>query len=561
MMATQVQDSGPIEATAAITRRARRISPLTFKIMGINVLALIALLIGLFFLDDYRNAQIEARIDSMRNAAALMAGEVGATASTVTDTATGQQERLAPELARSVLRRLAEQTRLRARLFAATNEQMVDTRVLGLASEAVEVAALPAPEAEPALIPRLAYRLYDWAADLLPREAEPQCIETALPSLIDYPEARAALQGETVVTRCADPVDGSLVIAVAVPVQRYREVLGALIVSTDSTEIEIAVREARLNILKVFGIVLTITLLVSAYLAGTIARPIVRLAQAADRVSRGQGLGAARDDHHAPPQIPDMSRRHDEIGDLSGALNDMTQALWRRLDAIERFAADVAHEIRNPLTSLKSAVETASRVSDPAQRERLMGIVVADVKRIDRLIADISSASRLDAELSRAQRQPVDLLELVKTLVDINESTRGPDDPRLMLRVEGGGPLVVPGLEDRLGQVFRNVIRNAETFSPRRGAITITAARGPDAVTVTIDDEGPGVPEDKRERIFDRFYRERPKDEEFGQHSGLGLSISRQIVDAHGGRITAENRRDETGAATGARFTIRLPTH
>lgn len=560
-MATQVSDSAPSGVPAAILRRARRISPLTLKIMGINVLALIALVVGLFFLDDYRRTQIDARIDVMRNAAALMAGEVGATATTVTDTATSQQERLALELARSVLRRLAEQTRLRARLFAATNEQMVDTRVLGLASDSVEINALPPYEAKPGLIPRLAYGLYDWAVDLLPREEVPQCLESALPSLIDYPESRTSLQGETVVTRCADPVDGSLVLSVSVPVQRYREVLGVLIVSTDSTEIDLAVRQARLNILKVFAIVLALTLLVSAYLAGTIARPIVRLAQAADRVSRGQGLGASRNDHHAPPQIPDMSRRHDEIGDLSGALNDMTQALWRRLDAIERFAADVSHEIKNPLTSLKSAVETAARVSDPAQRDRLMAIVADDVKRIDRLIADISSASRLDAELSRAQRQPVDLAELLKALADISESTRSGSDPRIELRFIGGGTFIVPGLEDRLGQVFRNVIRNAETFSPRNGTITITAMSGADAVTIAIDDEGTGVPEDRREKIFDRFYSERPKDEEFGKHSGLGLSISRQIVDAHGGRITAENRRDEAGAVKGARFTIRLPTH
>jgi two-component system, OmpR family, sensor histidine kinase ChvG len=560
-MATQVGDSAPRGMPSAIMRRARRISPLTLKIMGINVLALIALVVGLFFLDDYRRTQIDVRIDAMRNAAALMAGEVGATATTVTDTATGQQERLAAELARGVLRRLAEQTRLRARLFAATNEQMVDTRVLGLASDSVEIAALPPHAAEPAAIQRLAYRLYDWAADLLPREAAPTCLESALPSLIDYPESRASLQGEIVVTRCADPDDDSLVLSVSVPVQRYREVLGVLIVSTDSTEIELAVRQARLNILKVFAIVLALTLLVSAYLAGTIARPIVRLAQAADRVSRGQGLGASRNDHHAPPQIPDMSRRHDEIGDLSGALSDMTQALWRRLDAIERFAADVSHEIKNPLTSLKSAVETAARVSDPAQRERLMAIVTDDVKRIDRLLADISSASRLDAELSRAQRLPVDLAELLKALADISASTRGEGDPRIVLRLADGEKLVAPGLEDRLGQVFRNVIRNAETFSPRDGTITITAARAADSITVTIDDQGPGVPEDRREKIFDRFYSERPKGEEFGKHSGLGLSISRQIIDAHGGHIGAENRRDAAGAILGARFTIQLPTH
>jgi two-component system sensor histidine kinase ChvG len=233
--------------------------------------------------------------------------------------------------------------------------------------------------------------------------------------------------------------------------------------------------------------------------------------------------------------------------------------LWQRLDAIERFAADVAHEIKNPLTSLKSAVETAARIKDPEQQRRLMAIILDDVARLDRLISDISGASRLDAELSRGESEPVDIARLLAALVDVHAATGGPDGPRLVLDVAEQRSLIVRGIEDRLGQVFRNVIANAASFSPPGGAISIRARRDKNSAEIVIEDEGPGIPDDKLEAIFDRFYSERPKGEKFGTHSGLGLSISRQIVNAHGGRIWAENRRAANGEVAGARFIIRLP--
>ena len=278
------------------------------------------------------------------------------------------------------------------------------------------------------------------------------------------------------------------------------------------------------------------------------------------------GGGAGSLTSGAQPVIPDMSRRGDEIGELSGALKEMTEALWQRLDAIERFAADVSHEIKNPLTSLKSAIETATRVKDPAQQQRLMAIVLDDIARIDRLIGDISSASRLDAELSRAEAQPIDIASMLQTLVEMRTTaTAAEDGPRIELDV-GARALVVSGLEDRLGQVFRNIISNAASFSPPGSTIRIGArqrrdpARG-ETIEIVFDDEGPGIPEDKREAIFERFYSERPKGEKFGTHSGLGLSISRQIINAHGGTIAAENRRDASGKVLGARFMVRLPVN
>jgi two-component system sensor histidine kinase ChvG len=324
-------------------------------------------------------------------------------------------------------------------------------------------------------------------------------------------------------------------------------VLGAVLVTRSSNDIEAAVKSVREDLLRVFAVTLAITTLLSLYLAGTITRPIRRLAVAAERVREGRG----RDQ-----EIPDLSRRRDEIGELSRALRDMTAALWARMDAIERFAADVSHEIKNPLTSLRSAVETTARVSDPEQQRRLLAIVVDDVQRVTRLISDISDASRLDAELSRAQAEPVDMAEMLRMLSDLYVGTveeGGP--PVVVVPPADGERLMVAGLEGRLVQVFRNLIGNAISFSPPDQTIELAARRAGDMVEVTVSDRGPGIPPNKLTAIFDRFYSERPAAEKFGAHSGLGLSISRQIIEAHNGTIFAENRQD----GPGARFTVRIP--
>ncbi|MGH6962331.1 MAG: HAMP domain-containing sensor histidine kinase, partial [Dongiaceae bacterium] len=331
--------------------------------------------------------------------------------------------------------------------------------------------------------------------------------------------------------------------------QRYRQVMGALLMSSEGGAIDAAVRSVRFDILKVFGVALAITILLSLYLARTIARPIRRLAEIAERVRRGHGRQI---------DIPDFTRRRDEIGDLSGALRDMTAALWARMDAIERFAADVAHEIKNPLTSLRSAVETVARLEDVGQQKRLMSIILDDVERLNRLISDISDASRLDAELSRAEMGPVDIGSMLRALADLHEATMG-DGPPLKIEIASLQSLVVHGIEGRLVQVWRNLISNAASFSPPGGSIRIAAARDGDRVRITVADDGPGIPPGKLTAIFDRFYSERPAGEKFGTHSGLGLSISKQIVEAHGGRIVAENRTAEDGRILGALFTVTLP--
>jgi two-component system sensor histidine kinase ChvG len=294
--------------------------------------------------------------------------------------------------------------------------------------------------------------------------------------------------------------------------------------------------------------------LLSWYLSLTIAGPILRLAEAADAM-RG-GHGRAQGGTGAVP--PGLMRRRDEIGELGQALSASAIALWARMDAIERFASDVAHEIKNPLSSIRSAIETIKRVKDPSHQGKLLAIIQEDVVRLDRLITDISDASRVDAELSRTMTEPVDVVPLFRTLAEIAEATRGETDPHIDVDVPDTG-LVVQAVEGRLVQVLRNLIGNAESFSPEGGRITLRARETGNVIEMAVEDEGPGIPDGNLEHVFDRFYSERPAGEKFGKHSGLGLSISRQIVEALRGRISAENRRDEHGKVVGARFVVRLP--
>jgi two-component system sensor histidine kinase ChvG len=527
--------------------RRRRVSPLTLRILAVNVLALALLGLGLLYLGKYETSLIDTELQALKTQGEIFAAALGEGA--VIDSV-GEGEELIPELGRQMMRRLVEPTRTRARLFALDGRQLADSRVLG---NLVQIRELPLPQ-QHGLLGGLVEGIYNWVIGKLPTRGDlPEYREIAAPKAADFAEVERALLGESASQVRRDRASGGLLLSVAVPVQRYKQVLGAVMLSVGSGSLEEAVRAVRLDILKVFIIALTVTVGLSLYLAGTIARPVRRLAAAAERVRRGHGRQIT---------IPDFSQRNDEIGDLSSAFRDMTQALWLRMDAIERFAADVSHEIKNPLTSLKSAVETAARIEDPAKQRRLLAIIQEDIERLDRLITDISDASRLDAELSRVEHQPIDLDRMLATLVELHEATASPDAPHLRLVLPGvSAPdaFTVPGVEGRLVQVFRNLIANALSFSPPGGTITLALQQDGDAVLVSIEDEGPGVPEGKLAAIFDRFYTERPAGEKFGTHSGLGLSISRQIVEAHRGRIRAENRRSPDGALRGARFVVRLP--
>jgi two-component system sensor histidine kinase ChvG len=529
-------DSGLVSKRAKSARRHRRRgwrSPLTLRILLINVLVLVIPVLGLLHLDQYRQTLITSELDALRIQGRAFALSLGSTA--VEAGANGREE-LVPEQTRALMRVLLADTRVRARVFARSGDLLADSFILSGPGGQVQVIELP-----PSDTGHLAEmgRLYDQIVNWLPGKDDlPLYRESARQRAADYHEVEAALGGDHQGMARVDQ-DGHLVLSSAIPVQRYRQVLGVLMLSKGGGDINAAVEERRRDILKVFAVALGVTVLLSLYLAGTIARPIRRLAEAADMVRYGKGRQF---------EIPDLRRRGDEVGDLSGALRDMTEALWMRLDAIEGFAADVAHEIKNPLTSLRSAVETVARVEDPEQQKRLMTIIL-----------DISDASRIDAELSRAQSETVDIAKLLDALTEIHQATAGEEGPRIELDVARHLDLTVQGLEGRLGQVFRNLISNAITFNPPGGLIRLSARRDGPQVVVAISDEGPGIPEGKLEAVFDRFYSERPKTEKFGTHSGLGLSISRQILEAHDGTIQAENRLDDEGRVLGARFVIRLP--
>ena len=539
-------------ATAARRLRVRgrgrwRVSPLTRRILAVNVLALALLGIGVLYLGEYQDSLVTANLDSLKTQAEIFAAALG-------EGAVEQQRasfKLDPQLAREMMRRLVEPTKTRARLFDEHGKLVADTDVLGGPSSMVQVTQLPAPA--PSFFERVTDAIYGSVIGVFPwQRGFPRYVEPTTDNADSFPDAQHALAGDvgsSVRTRHL-----GLILTVAVPVQHYRKVLGAVQLSMGSRDIENAIRSVRVEFVKVFAFALGVTVLLSIYLAGTIARPIRRLAAAAESVRRRPTREAA---------IPDLTGRGDEIGDLSGALREMTAALWQRVGAIERFAADVAHEIKNPLTSLKSAIETACRLNDREKERKLLALVLEDVMRLDRLISDISDASRLDADLARDEFVPVPLGKLLATLVQVNEAAAKDDSPRLLLSLPGepdtaAGDLPVPGIEGRLVQVFRNLIANAVSFSPPDGAIRIEARRDGRSVVVTVDDQGPGIPEGKFAAIFERFYSERPRGEKFGTHSGLGLSISKQIVENHRGQIWAENRIDNS-QVVGARFVVRLP--
>ncbi len=547
----QAEPTADARAAGARSWHFRRpsVSPLTRRIVAVNVLPLALLAVGFLYLGKFEASLIGQQTESLHTQGEIFAAALSEGA--VLDSA-DEGEVLLPDLARQMMRRLVEPTRTHARLFDIHGKLIADSTLLRGPGDAVQVAELPAPEHK-GLMLRLADGIYDWIAELVPgRRQRPVYREGE--TAADYREAVQALHGDSGSAVRSDPRTGGLVISVAVPLQRYKQVLGAVMLSTSNREIEDELRTVRLELLRIFGVTLLVTVLLSLYLASTIARPIRRLAAAAQR-ARGRG---------ARIEIPDVTERNDEIGELAASLREMTDALWQRMSAIESFAADVAHEIKNPLSSLRSAVETAARIDDPLKQRRLMAVIQDDVERLDRLITDISDASRLDAELGRLEMSPTDIAAMLRALVDMHETTRAAGSPRLVLELPADPPgrrraLIVSGIESRLSQIFLNVIANAVSFSPPDGEIRIRAAADGRAVLVTVEDQGPGIPEDKLTAIFDRFYSERPASEKFGTHSGLGLSISKQIVEAHRGRIWAENRTNATGAVCGARFLIRLP--
>ncbi len=451
-----------------------------------------------------------------------------------------------PLNARDVLKTLYVPVGMRARLFDKDGNLIADSYNL-----ADEVVVTPLPPAVPA--DEIREHVAEARAGALLKapfaDAQPAGAPTSLAE-----EVAQAMLGEVVTSlRAGDGEEP--VVSVSIPIQHVQAVLGVLTLEAgDMSEIIAAERRALVPFV-LFA--LAVTLASSLLLTLFIARPVRRLAMAADQVRQEGPRRAA---------IPDMSRRGDEIGDLSASLSAMTRGLADRIDAIEHFAADVAHELKNPLTSIRSAIETLPNTSDEDRRRRLLGVLQHDVQRIDRLITDISNASRIDADLARSPSMPVDLRQLLTQMAESYSAIRKDDEAAVAFDDSdaNGMAISVSGLETQLSQVFRNLIDNARTFSPDGGTVhvrleTLRYRRAPDCAIVLVEDDGPGLPADNVERVFERFYTDRPKGAAFGSHSGLGLAIARQIVESHGGRIWAENREAGGGAVVGARFVVELP--
>ena len=519
--------------------RHGRFSSLTWRILAINLLALVIVVAGMLYLDTYRAGLIEAKIDALGTQGTLIAAALAE--SVVTGQADGRLQ-IDQAVAGQLLARLIAPINSRARLYDQAGNLLADSRRWPGAWASVQAASLPPPAGA---FEESAGAVYDWIVSKLPagRKLDPY-IESSNSNGSDYAEVGVALGGVLSSALRAGGESGAdgIILNLAIPVQRFKQVQGVLLLTPPPADIEDSVRAVRYGILQLFAVALAITISLSLYLAGTIARPLYRLAEAADAVRHGHEQGVT---------IPDFSHRGDEIGDLSRALREMTQALSERMNAIESFAADVAHEIKNPLSSMRSAVEAAARIDDPAAQRRLLAVVEDDVRRLDRLISDISDASRLDAELARAESKPVDLGALLATRADAH--------PSVVFTSRDVDALTAPGIERRLVQVFENLIANGRSFSPDGGVISITARRCEDWVEVVFEDDGPGIPVASIDAIFERFYKDRPEGETFGTHSGLGLSISKQIIEAHGGVIFAENRGDDPANPAGARFILRLP--
>ncbi len=532
--------------------RLRWFSPLTQRILAVNILAIVILGGGLLFLGEYRQKLIDAEIESLGVQAEMFAAALGEGAISV---AGPPGHQLISEIANRIVRRLVETTGTRARLFQNNGTLAADSQRLIGPAGIVRVEEL-SPPGEIDSILTTVLDVFDLLMRRLTRQ-EDLSLYTEKPDQIasDYPEVVMALSGDpSFMVRSAG--GDKLILSIAVPVQRYKHVLGVLMLTRGSKVIDDSLFDVRIAILKIFAGALGITILLSIYLSGTIVRPIRHLADAANRVRHDRGM---------QEYIPNFLGRNDEIGDLAFCLSKMTEALHLRIGAIESFAADVAHEIKNPLTSLRSAVETTARLKDPEQQRKLLEIIQEDVIRLDRLISDISDASRLDAELSREAAKPVDIGKMLLTIAKIHDNTEKSslsENRKILMDIslDSNKQLIVNGLEIRLAQVFRNLIANAISFSPLGGSIRVGASLSKNQIIVTIDDDGPGIPKGKENTIFNRFYTQRRESNKYGIHSGLGLSISLQIINAHDGKLFATNRLNANGKIQGARFTVYLPT-
>ncbi|EJF91127.1 sensor histidine kinase [Bartonella tamiae] len=549
-------------------------SSLTRRIVILNLAALCVLVTGIMYLNQFRDGLIDAKIDALRTQSKIIAGAIAASATVDTTSILIDPEKLMelqagqsvkpkmditenwdfpinPERVSPLLRRIISPQSTRARIYDRDANLLLDSRLLYSSGQVLSYNLPPVDEEHPNIFKRFAY----WLSNTIYGGNIATDDQIGGNNAV-YPEVLKAINGLTATAQRRNK-QGELIVSVAVPVQRYHAVVGVLLLSTEGSDIDNIVRAERLAIFKVFAVVAAVLLILSLFLAYTIANPLRKLSAAADRVRHG---------HNKRVEIPDFSERQDEVGHLSTSIRAMTNALYTRIEAIERFAADVSHELKNPLTSLRSAVETLPLAKNDDSRKRLLDVIDHDVRRLDRLITDISDASRLDGELARETAGLVDMSALLESIVRAaREVRRNKTTAVIDLDIKprtAGKAYLVAGHDLRLGQVVSNLIENARSFIPiDRGEIRIKMHAESYKLYIVIEDNGPGISAEKIDRIFERFYTDRPGIDSFGQNSGLGLSISRQIIEAHNGVLTAENiyASDHPKQKLGARFIIILP--
>lgn len=542
-----------IVAREMLAKRARRGlfslkgSPLTRKIITFNLIALIILVAGILYLNSSRQSLVLQRAGAVVGEARLIADvfEAQLPGNGAVSLATGDGIDVAATLDGLSLRTGVE-------IFVFDASETLIARTVG-ESENDAVDLLNSGQPGRTLISDGLSAIWGAAERILPSTQAPEyeTLEDQLRLMVPR-----VLTDGTKIEPVVDTVGGTVFSAVT-PIMQNGQPIGVVAVASPTGEIDALVRAERERVLQMFVIALLVSVGLSLVLASTIANPLADLAEAAE-------LGRDRDTRKVQPgriRIPDLSARPDEIGRLSRALRGMVKALYSRIDSNEQFAADVAHEIKNPLASLQSAVGTLRIVKREDQRETLLAVIEHDVRRLDRLVSDISNASRLDAELVKEEEEQFDLLKMIGNLNQyLGEDARAKGIDYITDLTEG--PIMLTGLEARLAQVFVNLITNAISFCEEGDAIRVWARRRANRVLVVVEDTGPGIPEQALNKIFKRFYSQRP-DEHFGNNSGLGLAISKQIVEAHGGVVWAENIRptevDVTSEPLGARFVVGLP--
>lgn len=534
-----MKNGEPIKKSRRLSKRGSMFvgSRIARLIFASNLAGLAVLIIGAMVMNEVRAGFVVSKKQDLVAQAQIFTSLLGEDATTPVPS-------LNDDAARQTIVRLNLPERVRARIYSPEGELVGDSFYL---SERVDIDALP-PIQEPGGFAQFGVGLSEWAGDffgpILPRRSS-----SAVRTQTFAEEFDVAITGrEAASQRFSDR--GQRVISVSMPIQRVSAVVGVLTV--ESTDIDEIIRAERAALVPFIGVAVLMAFVTSFLLTLGIARPLRRLSLAADRIRAG---ASDRID------VPALTKRRDEIGNLANSMQGMTEALIERIQLNESFAADVAHELKNPLTSIRSAVETAERVQgDPDASARLRQVIASDVKRLDRLITDISNASRLEAEMTRMATEQIDIARFVRDVTGTYEAVEENSDAVKVTFTDAtfGGRLMVRGREGPIGQVLRNLIDNARSFSPKGGTVTVTVDQSNNGMQtiarLIIEDDGPGVPEDKLETIFSRFYTDRPKGTAFGNNSGLGLSIVKQIIDTHRGKVWAENREEG-----GARFTVDLP--